>query len=199
MAAQLRSVDDDLLVRLLELADLPWSHRAFEDAFVRNGWHHAGDDGATVIGWLDAWPIGAHWLELGEYPGCADDADAACDHPECRADCSIVLPFAYVTEGETPEGWDANAGPDAYDAAYERMAGRLRARLGEPEPPGPEAHVPEYASRSVVWSRGGAWVVLLDGDDPFSYGSWRRAGIEVRPRDERPAGAWARQERAEDG
>ncbi|MGW3241551.1 hypothetical protein [Streptomyces sp. NPDC001070] len=34
----------------------------------------------------------------------------------------------------------------------------------------------------MAWSRGDAWVVLLDGDDPFSYGSWRRAGVEVRPR-----------------
>lgn len=177
MAVQLRDVDGDLLDRIIELTDLPWSYRAFEDAFVRNG---AG--GEPVIGWLDAWPIGGHWPELGEYPGCGDDADTVCDHPECRADCSIVLPFAYVTEGEIPEGWDADAGPEEYETAYERMAGRLSARLGAPEPPGPQAHVPESASRSVVWSRGDAWVVLLDGDDPFSYGPWRRAGIEVRPR-----------------
>ncbi|MET9874442.1 hypothetical protein ABZZ36_07410 [Actinacidiphila glaucinigra] len=182
MAVQLRHVETGLLDRLLAQTDLPWSYRAFENAFVRNGWHHVGDDGRPVIGWLDAWPIGGHWLELGEYPGCGDDADAVCDHPECRADCSIVLPFAYVTEGETPEGQHGDAKPDEYDAAYEQMAGRLRARLGEPEPPGPEVHVPEFASRSAVWSRGGAWVALLDGDDPFSYGSWRRAGVEVRPR-----------------
>ncbi|WUD75181.1 hypothetical protein OG937_27560 [Streptomyces sp. NBC_00510] len=182
MAVQLRDVDDDLLDRIIELADLPWSYRAFEDAFVRNGWHHVGAGGEPVIGWLDAWPIGGHWLELGEYPGCGDDTDAVCDHPECRTDCSIVLPFAYVTEGEIPEGWDADGGVDAYEAAWDRMARRLSARLGAPEPPGPDTEVSEFASRSVVWSRGEAWVVLLDGDDPFSYGPWRRAGIEVRPR-----------------
>jgi hypothetical protein len=188
MAVQLRDVDGDLLDRIIELADLPWSYRAFEDAFVRNGWHHVGDDGATVIGWLDAWPIGedgrgsgGHWLELGEYPGCGDDPEAVCAHPECRTDCSIVLPFAYFTEGETPEGWNGDAGLDDYDAAYDRMAALLRARLGEPEPPGPGAHVPEFASRALVWPRGESRVVLLDGDDAFSYGSCRRAGIEVRP------------------
>ncbi|MFF7677761.1 hypothetical protein [Actinacidiphila glaucinigra] len=182
MAVRPPSVDDALLDRLLALADLPWSYRAFENAFVRNGWHHVGDDGRPVIGWLDAWPVGGHWLELGEYPGCGDDADAVCDHPQCRADCSVVLPFAHVTDGEAPEGWDGDGGAREYDAAWDRMTERLSARLGSPEPPGPRTHEPESASRSVVWSRGDAWIVLLDGDDPFSYGSWQRAGIEVRPR-----------------
>lgn len=62
------------------------------------------------------------------------------------------------------------------------MARRPSARLGAPEPPGRDARASEFACRSVAWSRGDAWVVLLDGDDPFSYGSWRRAGVEVRPR-----------------
>ncbi|MFF3948163.1 hypothetical protein ACFYYN_25530 [Streptomyces sp. NPDC001902] len=42
MAVHLRDVEDDLLDRLLGLAGLPWSYRAYEDAFVRNGRHHVG-------------------------------------------------------------------------------------------------------------------------------------------------------------
>ncbi|MGW3241552.1 hypothetical protein [Streptomyces sp. NPDC001070] len=76
MAIQLFDADEAFVDRMIALADLPWSRRAVEDAFVRNGWHHVGAGGEPVIGWLDAWPIGEHWLELGEHPGCGDDTDA---------------------------------------------------------------------------------------------------------------------------
>jgi hypothetical protein len=130
MAIQLFDADEAFVDRMIALADLPWSRRAVEDAFVRNRWEDAEDaeDGedeedaeeGPVIGWgevqfladreedVDDW-----WLELGERPGCVDDGSpgAVCAHPRCREGSYVLHPFAYFADPEDPQEWDNEFGP----------------------------------------------------------------------------------------
>ncbi|WP_254886175.1 hypothetical protein [Streptomyces sp. NA02950] len=200
-------LDGRWLDRILEFADLPWSRQAHDDVFVRNGWHLEGEDGEPVVHWVDMWPLagdfGKGWhIALGEYPGC-DERGAApavvCDHPECRADCSVMLPVAYCAFGVVdhddepipPEDywdldsmgggiWLPHAVEDDWEVEYRRVEGLLRGRLGEPS----SLEVPESldAERALIWERGGYLVTLFSGPEWFAYGTYDWIGIEVRPR-----------------
>lgn len=205
MAMQLLPFDDALVDRMIELADLPWSRQAFEDAFARNGWCHGQDADAPGVGWEEPWWIGGEemvddwWLMLGEAPGCRREPDPAvvCDHPDCRTGCFVEHPFAYFTDPRDPEEWDNEFGPfhsrpdvnpeataGDFAAQYQRVSGLLRARLGEPLPEG-AYQLPatgETLDRCLVWERGGSWVVLLVAEDQITYGAYERAGVQVCPR-----------------
>ncbi|MYX34004.1 MULTISPECIES: hypothetical protein [unclassified Streptomyces] len=204
MAVQLFDADKAFVDRMVALADLPWSRRAVEDAFVANGWEVVEDEEeGPDIGWweiqflpggeedVDEW-----WLELGDPPGCVDDGsrDAVCAHTGCRAGSYVLHPFAFFADPEDPAEWDDEFGPwhsrpdvrgeataADYDAEYLRVAALLRERLGEPEAAGPWPYPDIDATRHVRWARGGAYVILLDGSDAMSYGAYRRAGVAVRP------------------
>ncbi|SNT01816.1 hypothetical protein [Actinacidiphila glaucinigra] len=205
MAMQLLAADGDFADRMVALAGLPWSRRAVEDAFVANGWEVPEDEEeGPDIGWWEVQFLpgreeGADdwWLELGDPPGCVDDGspDAVCAHTGCGAGSYVLHPFAYFADPEDPAAWDNEFGPwhsrpdvrgeateADYDAEYLRMAALLRDRLGEPEPAGPWPYQDIDATRHVRWSRGGAYVILLDGNDAMSYGAYRRAGVAVRPK-----------------
>lgn len=199
MAMTVRPLDSDLVDRMIELADLPWSLEAYEDAFVRNGWHATGEDGEAVIGWYEPWPIAGEegvddwWLVLGEWPGCRDGREVVCEHAECRTDCSVLMPFAYFADPDDPEEWEREQGPflgrpdcrpdaprEDFQAEYERAARLLRERLGEPLPEG--IVKPDDADQCLVWERGGSWVILLMGTEWISYGAYDQVAIEVRPK-----------------
>lgn len=199
MAMTQRPLDGGLVDRMISLADLPWSREAYEKAFVSHGWHMVGDDGEIVIGWLDVWPIAGEegvddwWLLLGEYPGCQEGPDIECEHRECRAGCSVLMPFAFFADPDSPEEWEREQGPfftradclpqasaEDFEAAYRRAGELLRARLGEPLAAPP--YRPEGAEKYEVWERGGSWVVLLQESDPVSYHAYDQAAVEVRPR-----------------
>ncbi|AWW41533.1 hypothetical protein DN051_36725 [Streptomyces cadmiisoli] len=199
MAMTRRLLDGDLVDRMVTLADLPWSLRAYEETFVRNGWHMEGDDGEIVIGWLDVWPVVGEegvddwWLLLGEYPGCQEGRDAVCAHPQCRAGCWVAMPFAYFADPDDPEAWEREQGPffaradclpqasaADFEAEYVQAGKLLRARLGEPLAESP--YRPDGAKKYEVWERGDSWVVLLVESDPISYHAYDQAVVEVRPR-----------------
>ncbi|MEU8876356.1 hypothetical protein AB0D24_35485 [Streptomyces javensis] len=206
MAMQLVPFDDALVDRMVELAHLPWSLRAFEDTFARNGWRDGEDPEAPGVGWEEPWWLGGdelvddRWLLLGEAPGCrrrTDDPIVVCDHPDCRTGCYVEYPFAYFTDPDDPEEWDNEFGPfhsrpdvdpeataEDLTARYERVAGMLRARLGDPLPEGAYRHPENEGSvyRCLAWERGHSWVLLIVADDPMTYGAYDRAGIQVRPR-----------------
>lgn len=205
MAMQLLPFDGSFVDRMIELADLPWSRQAFEDAFGRNGWRDGEDPEAPGVGWEEPWWISGEelfddwWLLLGEAPGCRRQPDptVVCDHPDCRTDCFVEHPFAYFTDPSDPEEWDNEFGPfhsradvereataEDFAAQYRRVSGMLRERLGDPLPEGACQPLGAEAGwdRWLVWERGDAWVVLLVAEDEITYGAYDRAGIQVRPR-----------------
>src|ERR1044072_4504103 len=205
MAMQLLPFDDVLVDRMIELADLPWSRQAFEDAFARNGWCHGQDPDAPGVGWEEPWWISGTelvddwWLLLGEAPGCRRQPDptAVCDHSDCRTGCFVEHPFAYFTDPQDPEEWDNEFGPfhsrpdvapeatgEDFTAQYQRMSAMLRTRLGDPLPEGACRPLADEGAldRCLVWERGNSWVILLITEDLITYGAYDRAGIQVRPR-----------------
>lgn len=187
-------------------ADLPWSRRAVEDAFVANRWEVSEDAAqGPVVGWCEVQflpgrteDVDDWWLELAEPPGCLADGapDAVCAHAGCGERSYVPHPFAYFADPDDPAEWDNEAGPwhsrpdvrreataEDYDAEYGRAAALLGDRLGPPDPAGPWPYEDVDApARHVRWTRGGAYVILLDGDDAMAYGACRRAGVAVRPR-----------------
>ncbi|MEU0841534.1 hypothetical protein ABZ370_18980 [Streptomyces sp. NPDC005962] len=205
MAMQLLPFDDALLDRMVELATLPWSRQAFEDAFARNGWCDGEDPDEPGVGWEEPWWISGEelvddwWLMLGEAPGCRrrPDPTVVCEHPDCRTGCFVEHPFAYFTDPLDPKEWDNEFGPfhsrpdvnpeataEDFTAQYQRVSDMLRARLGDPLPEGtyqpPDNE--EDVDRFQVWERGDSWIVLLIAEDQITYGAYERAGIQVRPR-----------------
>lgn len=124
------------------------------------------------------------WLELGERPGCMDDGspDAVCAHAGCGAGSHVLHPFAYFADPDDPAEWDDESGPWHSRPDVRREAALLRDRLGEPETAGPWPYEDVDATRHVRWSRGEAYVILLDGNDAMSHGAYRRAGVAVRPK-----------------
>ncbi|MFD7500780.1 hypothetical protein [Streptomyces sp. NPDC059850] len=205
MAMQLLPFGDALLDRVIELADLPWSRQAYEDAFARNGWCAGEDPDEPGVAWEEPWWISGEegvddwWLLLGEPPGCRRDPDptVVCAHSDCRTGCFVEHPFAYFTDPVDPKEWDNEFGPfhsrrdvtpeataEDFEAQYQRVSDLLTTRLGPPLPEGtyqlPDDE--ETVHKYLAWERGNSWVALLTAEDLITYGAYDRAAIHIRPK-----------------